>query len=524
MVDELSNFRAARQITLGEQLAAAARKRPDHAALRAGGGGMTYVELDARASRVGNALADRGVEPGDRVLLLAANSFEWVEAFFGICRLGAVAVPLNYRLVAAEVAGVVQDCEPAAAVVEASRVSLLADAGEIGTTLVFGGEAPRGMDDYEVALAAVSDIRPPVEVCSDDLATICFTSGTTGRPKGAMLTHANLTLDALSVIAVLGLTGPDEVWAGGSPLFHIGGFGDLLLLLPNCGTFLILPGGHFDAAATVSLLERESVTGCSFVPTQWHEICALPGIKERPLARQLRRAGYSAAASTMGLLEALNDTFPDADRIHAFGQTEMSPTTTILHGADAVRKIGSVGRPIPGVEARIVDDQMNDVRVGSVGEIVYRGPHVFAGYWDRPEENAAAFAGGWFHSGDLCRSDEEGYIYVIDRKKDMIISGGENIYSAEVENAIANHPEVREVAVVGIPHDLWGETPAAAIVAVNPAKPPTGEEIITHCRERLASFKKPTVVAILDELPHNASGKVLKPALRRLIMERDTTP
>jgi fatty-acyl-CoA synthase len=523
LVEELSILRAARQVTLGEQLAAAARKRPDHAALRAGGEGMTYVELHARASRVANALADRGVAPGDRVLLLATNSFEWVEAFFGICRLGAVAVPLNYRLVAAEVTGIVDDCEPAAVVVEGSLAPLLADAGEIGMSLVFGGEAPPGMEEYEVALAAASDVVPPMEVRNDDLATICFTSGTTGRPKGAMLTHANLALDVLSVIAVLGLAEPDEVWAGGSPLFHIGGFGDLLLLLPSCGTFLILPPGHFDAVATVELLERESVTGCSFVPTQWHEICALPGIKERPLARQLRRAGYSTAASTMVLLEALNDTFPNADRIHAFGQTEMSPTTTILHGADAVRKIGSVGRPIPGVEARIVDDAMNDVPVGSVGEIVYRGPHVFAGYWNRPEEDAAAFAGGWFHSGDLCRSDEEGYIYVVDRKKDMIISGGENIYSAEVENAIASHPAVREVAVVGVPHDVWGETPAAAIVAVNPGAPPTAEEIIAHCRARMASYKKPTVVAIFDELPHNTSGKVLKPAVRRLIIERSST-
>jgi fatty-acyl-CoA synthase/long-chain acyl-CoA synthetase len=525
LVDELATLHAARRITLGEQLAAAARKRPDRAALRAGGVGMTYAELDARASRVASALADRGVDPGDRVLLLATNSFEWVEALFGICRLGAVAVPINYRLVAAEVAGIVDDCEPAAAVVEAGLLPLLAESPAIGVVLAFGGEAGAGAPgthDYETVLAEASG-GSSVEVRNEDLATICFTSGTTGRPKGAMLTHANLALDVLSVNAILGLTEPDEVWAGGSPLFHIGGFGDLLLLLPICGTFVILPTGHFDPAATVDLLEREQVTGCSFVPTQWHEICALPEIKERPLARQLRRAGYSAAASTMVLLETLNETFPVADRIHAFGQTEMSPTTTILHGEDAVRKIGSVGRPIPGVEARIVDDEMHDVPVGSVGEIVYRGPHVFAGYWNRPDEDAAAFAGGWFHSGDLCRSDDEGYIYVVDRKKDMIISGGENIYSAEVENAIASHPGVREVAVVGVPHEVWGETPAAAVVALDPAAPPTGAEIIAHCRARLASHKKPTVVAVFDQLPHNASGKVLKPALRRLIIERNAS-
>src|SRR6185437_1883109 len=212
----------------------------------------------------------------------------------------------------------------------------------------------------------------------DDVAVLCFTSGTTGRPKGAMLTHANLALNALSVNAVLGLTEPDEVWACGSPLFHVGGFGDLLMQLPICGTFVILPSRHFDAASIADLMEHSATTGCSFVPAQWQAICALPGIRERPVARRLRHVGYGASASPLVLLQALNDTFPNADRIHAFGQTEMSPTTTILHGEDAVRKLGSVGRPIPHVEARIVSDDMDDVPAGEVGEIVYRGPHVFA--------------------------------------------------------------------------------------------------------------------------------------------------
>src|SRR6185312_15453558 len=189
------------------------------------------------------------------------------------------------------------------------------------------------------------------------------------------------------------------------------------------------------------------------------------------------------------------------DRIHAFGQTEMSPTTTILHGEDAVRKLGSVGRPIPHVEARIVSDDMDDVPAGEVGEIVYRGPHVFAGYWHAPELTAAAFAGGWFHSGDLCRMDDEGYVYVVDRKKDMIISGGENIYSAEVENAIAGLPGVAQVSVVGVPHPTWGETPAAAIVPVDASDPPAPEDVIAGCRRSLASYKKPTVIVIVEALP-----------------------
>jgi fatty-acyl-CoA synthase len=192
----------------------------------------------------------------------------------------------------------------------------------------------------------------------------------------------------------------------------------------------------------------------------------------------------------------------------------MSPTTTLLRSEDAVRKMGSVGTPLPSIEVRIVDEEMRDVPVGEVGEVVYRGPTMMLGYWNKPEETAAAFAGGWFHSGDLCRMDDEGYIYVVDRKKDMIISGGENIYCAEVEGAIDSHPKVAEVAVVGIPHPKWVQTPCAVIVPADPADPPGEQEIIEHCRTRLASYKKPTSVVIIDALPRNASGKVQKFRLR----------
>jgi fatty-acyl-CoA synthase/long-chain acyl-CoA synthetase len=507
----------ARGLHLSEQLAAAARKRPERAALRCAGEGLSYLELDERASRIGNALSARGVRRGDRVILLSANRFEWVETFFGIVRVGAIVVPLNFRLAPAEVAGIVADTQPSAIVVEAELRPLLAEAGGwSGPTLVIGGAG----ESYDTARAEAAATRPEVELADEDPATICFTSGTTGRPKGAVLTHRNLAVNVMSVMVALSLREDDAVWASGSPLFHVGGFGDLLVHLPVCGTFVILPTGGFDAAAIVDELERENATGCSFVPTQWQDICALPGIKERPFAQRLRRAGYGSASSPMALLETLLETFPNADRIHAFGQTEMSPTTTILNGDDAVRKVGSVGRAIACIELRIVDDDMNDVPVGDVGEVVYRGPCVFAGYWNRPDADAEAFAGGWFHSGDLCRMDDEGYVYVVDRKKDMIISGGENIFSAEVENAIASHPDVHEVAVVALPHEVWGETPAAGIVPRDAASPPSSDEIVAWCRERLASYKKPTVVEVFDALPHNSTGKVVKADLRHLIMER----
>jgi fatty-acyl-CoA synthase/long-chain acyl-CoA synthetase len=208
------------------------------------------------------------------------------------------------------------------------------------------------------------------------------------------------------------------------------------------------------------------------------------------------------------------DAFPQADIVTAFGQTECSPVTCLLRGEDAIRKIGSIGRPIVNVEARIVDDAMNDVPRGTVGEIVYRGPLVMSGYWDKPQETAEAFRGGWFHSGDLVREDEDGYLFVVDRVKDMIISGGENIYCAEVENVLAAHPKIAEVALIGVPDAKYGEAPLAVVVARDPADPPVAADVEAFCRERLAAYKRPRDVVLVDVLPRNPSGKVLKTRLR----------
>ena len=216
----------------------------------------------------------------------------------------------------------------------------------------------------------------------------------------------------------------------------------------------------------------------------------------------------------MTLLETMVATFPAAEIISVFGQTEMSPVTTYLPGGDAIRKIGSVGKPIPTIAARIVNEEMNDVAPGQVGEIVYRGPTLMAGYWRNPEATAEAFRGGWFHSGNLVRADEEGFLYVVDRKKDMIISGGENIYCAEVENVLSAHPAVADIAVIGGRHDRWGETPVAIVVPADPAAPPTLGDLTAWARGKLSSYKKPTRLVLVDELPRNAAGKVLKHKLR----------
>ncbi|HET6793610.1 MAG TPA: long-chain-fatty-acid--CoA ligase [Acidimicrobiales bacterium] len=518
--DPMAGLAGARRMSHGEQLARQARKTPDKVAFRFEAEERTFGQMDERVSRLANALRGRGVGPGDRVAVLMTNRLELVESYLAGCRLGAVVVPVNFRLVADEVAYIAEDSGARALLVDAGLAGLAAGVRgrlpDLSATLVAGGaaaEAGAGAEDYEAALAEASPDAPGIDVAETDPAFIMYTSGTTGRPKGAVLSHFNLVMNTFNMMLTMSITGDDEVWLSGLPLFHIGGLNGILPYLMVGGTSVILPSGQFDPALTVDILERERITGCYFVPTQWQAICAVPGVRDRRLS--LRRISWGASVAPPSVLQAMADTFPGVPNFNAFGQTEMSSVTCVLKGEDAVRKMGSVGKPIVNVEARLVDDDMKDVAVGDVGEIVYRGPTVLQGYWNKPDATAESFAGGWFHSGDLCRMDEDGFIYVVDRKKDMIISGGENIYCAEVEAVIDSHPKVREVALIGVPHDKWVETPRAVVVPADPADPPTEEEIIELCRQRLASYKKPTSVVIVAELPRNASGKVLKTVLRQ---------
>jgi fatty-acyl-CoA synthase len=511
-------FGEGRSSTLPGVLRRTAATWPERTAYACGDVRRTWAETDARVDRLSAALQARGVGPGDRVALLATNRLEVVETFWAVGRAGAIAVPLNFRLVPDEVAYALSDCGATVTVVEARLAPVLAavrrrEAGLGGRVLLVGGPAD-GLDaeDYEAALEQ-APAPAPVTVSELDMAFIMYTSGTTGRPKGAVLSHLNLVMNAFNMM-ITQRQGPadDHVWLSGLPLFHIAGLSGIVPYLLLGGTTVVQPSGDFSPAATLDLLERERVTGCFFVPTQWQVLCAEQRRQPRQLA--LRQISWGASPAPRSVLEDMNDVFAQASNTTAFGQTEMSPVTTLLLGADAVRKIGSIGKPVPGVQVRVVDDEMRDVPDGEVGEIVYRGPTTFLGYWGRREANEEAFAGGWFHSGDLCRRDEEGFLYVVDRKKDMIISGGENIYCSEVEAAVERHPKVAQVAVVGAPHPRWVETPVAYVVPVDAADPPSEEEVIAFCKGQLASYKKPTAVHVVGELPRNASGKVLKTALR----------
>ncbi|WP_028656964.1 acyl-CoA synthetase [Nocardioides sp. J54] len=503
-----------RRLVLGEILARNARRAPDRTALIFEDSSRTFAELDERTNRLANALADRGVGHGDKVAVLMYNRLEVVESFFACQKLGACPVPVNFRLAPSELAYILADSDAVAVLTDGELTALAlestADLGPVRFVATTG--APQGRaESYEELVAAGSPAAPQAEVDEDDLAFLMYTSGTTGRPKGAMLTHQNLVCNTINWVLEMEARAGD-VWLSGLPLFHIGGVNGLLPFIYVAGTCIITPSTGFDPEESLGLLERYQPDMCYFVPTQWQQICELPRATEIDTTR-LRRALWGASQAPPSTLELLVRTFPNVGIVNAFGQTEMSSNTCFLKGEDAVRKMGSVGLPAVNVEVRIVDEEGADVPIGEVGEIVYRGPTVMKGYYKLPDATADAFRGGWFHSGDLVRQDDEGFIYVVDRVKDMIISGGENIYPAEVERAVERHPAVREVAVVGVSHPRWVETPVAVVVADGEERPET-QEILDFLKTDLASYKKPSAVVFVDELPRNASGKILKRNLR----------
>jgi acyl-CoA synthetase (AMP-forming)/AMP-acid ligase II len=506
-----SSQERARQLTLPELLRRRARTAPHATALCLDGETRSYAELDARADRLAAALARREVAPGDTVAVWMHNGIEMIEALFAIHKRGAAAVPLNFRLTAPEVAFILADSAACGLLADRRLIDAIGRPPSTEWQLVVSGG---GDDSYEEAIAEGGDgpDSPPID--DDDAAFVMYTSGTTGQPKGAVLTHKNLIANTWNWTFAVGISEGD-VYSAGLPLFHIGGLVGLYPFLLLGNRVVLQRTGGFDPAAALDLMDRAQSTVCAYVPTQWQLLVDEPGAAA-VFGRQ-RRAIWGASPASRPLLERMMEALPEDSVVGTFGQTEVTANATFLAPRDARRKLGSVGRPAMTMEHRIVDDDDRDVPTGEIGEIVYRGPTVTPGYFRRPEATREAFRGGWFHSGDLVREDPDGYLYVVDRKSDTIISGGENIYPAEVERVLVEHPAVAEVAVVGVADARWGETPVAYVVGAAGASP-AAQALIDFCGPRLARFKHPSRVVLIDELPRNASGKVL----RRVLRERAT--
>ncbi|HZC53578.1 MAG TPA: fatty-acid--CoA ligase FadD5, partial [Mycobacterium sp.] len=397
-------YRARRQNWVN-QLERHAMMQPNAAALRFLGNTVTWGGLQDRVSALADGLSRRGVGFGDRVMILMLNRTEFIESVLAANMLGAIAVPLNFRLTPAEIALLVEDCEARVVITEPVLAPVATGVRDIqpllSTIIVAAAATDDGVFGYEDLIEETGDPHEPVDIPNDSPALIMYTSGTTGRPKGAVLTHTNLTGQTMTGLYTNGADINNDVGFVGVPFFHIAGIGNMLTSLLLGIPTVIYPLGAFDPGQLLDVLAAEKVTGIFLVPAQWQAVCAEQQARPRDL--RLRVMSWGAAPAPDALLREMSATFPGTQILAAFGQTEMSPVTCMLLGDDAIRKRGSVGKVIPTVAARVVDENMNDVPVGEVGEIVYRAPTLMSGYWNNPAATAEAFAGGWFHSGDLVR-------------------------------------------------------------------------------------------------------------------------
>jgi len=486
----------------------------DKVALVHGTRRVTYGELNRRVNRLANALLALGVSRGDRVAVLGRNSIEYCAIYFALAKAGAVMVPLNFRYRPGEIVYATTQSGTSWFLYEAALDGLVAAArAELPTVkrfLAFGDNALDGPDSLSYLASATTDAEPTVDIDENDPRIIMYTSGTTGFPKGATLSHRQQYLHAL-VYAHEDAMQASDVALVIYPLFHAGGSDCLLLpLLLVGGTGVILD--RVDADDILSALERERATFLFCVPTVWRRITR--ALDERAMdLSSLRMCISSSDTIPRELLSAIKK-HVSAPVIQLYGLTEAGVITHFLRPEHHETKLGSVGQPHPLVDVRIVGDNGADVPSGQVGEIVIKGPTIMLGYWDMPEKTALTIRDGWLHSGDLGRVDEAGFLYLMGRAKDLIISGGENIYPAEIERVLREHPGVRDVAVVGVPDPEWSESVLAVVVPVEP-NALTEQEVIEFVRDRLAGFKKPRFVRFVDELPvTSATSKVQKAELR----------
>lgn len=474
---------------------------------------LGYRELNRRVNRLARYLQAMGLRHGDRCAILAYNCLEFVEVIFATAKLGLILVPLNWRLSPVELAFILSDSGAETLLFDsgfAEVVESLRKETVIKRLIVIGARASEGVEAYEQGLDQQPDEepRPDQPVRLDTPHIIMYTAGTTGQPKGAILSQGASLWNAINLELDMYFNSNDRDLLV-LPMFHIGGIGLFTLPMIHVGGTVVMQR-TFDPAETLKLLKSEGITLFFGVPAIFLFMIQHPDF--RPEAFEKVRLVMSGGAP---LPVNLVRQYHEAGIIlqQGFGMSEAAPSISTLSRDLALKKAGSIGRAVFHLEARVVDDDMNDVPVNEVGELVMRGLNMMQGYWNRPEATEEAFAGGWFHSGDLARMDEEGDLYIVERKKDMFISGGENVYPAEVENAIFELPEVAETAVIGVKDEKWGEV-GKAIVVLKPGKQLAGEEILNSLKGRLAKFKVPKSVVFTDQLPRNAAGKVLKNALR----------
>lgn len=510
--------RVARNRLVSDIVHLQAQRTPAKTALVYEGRRDSFAELDELIDRTANALRSLGVQEGDRVAVLSHNNRTYVVLRFAIIRAGAVFTPINFMLNPAEAAYILEH-SGACAVIAEDALCATCDAAFAQMTSPPAIKAfirhtdmspPAGWIDGDAWLAHPVAAPATCGRSEDDPVQIMYTSGTESRPKGALLSSRCLLAQYVSCIVDGGMDA-DDVELHCMPLYHCAQLDCFLSVDLYLGATSILLRAP-DPAAMLAAIEAERVTKLFCPPTVWISLLRHPDFDRRDLS-SLRKGYYGASIMPAAVIEELLQRLPGLQLWNFYGQTEMAPMATVLKPQDQLRKLGSAGVPAINVETRVVDDEDNDVPRGEIGEIVHRSPQAMLGYYADEAKTAEAFRNGWFHSGDLGRMDADGYLYVVDRKKDMIKTGGENVSCREIEEVLFAHPKVAEAAVFGLPDERWIEAVTAAVVS-RPGVPLTPEELDAHCREQLAGYKRPKRIILVEALPKNASGKILKRELR----------
>jgi acyl-CoA synthetase (AMP-forming)/AMP-acid ligase II len=492
---------------------------PDKAAFIFEGKRFTWREADERVNRLANALLGLGIQRGDHVAILSKNGNEYLETYFGCGRSASICTAINYRLSPRELHYVIENSEARVLIVSDEFLDVVE---EIRPSLkmtqhyVVTGRAPEGTRAYEELLAAASPIGPELDQHEDDVVLQMYTSGTTGLPKGAMLTHRNLLTNAVGCSFGMQFR-PDDCLLMVAPLYHMAAGMSSLATILQGGPILL--HRDFNPIEILDDMEGGEVTTALLIPVMVNFLLQMPGIEERDFSN-IRGLIYGASPMPVEVLRKAIEVFK-CDFVQGYGQTESSAVLCVLRPEDhviegtpeQVKRLGSAGREVFGTHVRVVDEDGNDIEPGRIGEVIGKGANVMKGYWKMPEATAETIRDGWLHTGDLATVDEAGYIYVLDRVKDMIISGGENVYCREVEEVLYMHPAIADAAVIGVPNEQWGET-VKAFVVLREGATATEQEIVDFTRGRLAGYKRPRSVDFVDSLPRNLSGKVLKKVLR----------
>ena len=504
--------------TIGDMLTRSAREFPDKVAIICDGRQVTYLELNSRVNQLAHGFSRSGVNRGSRVAILMYNSIELVEIYFALAKVGIVVIPVNFRLTDSELFYIIEDSDAATLIsgeeFESTVNQLRSQLSKVDTFITVEKE-PQKTGRFYSLYHNQPDHEPDIKVRPEDESFIIYTSGTTGKPKGVILTHQSHFWNTINYTIAYQMEESDVELAL-TPMFHSSTIGRIFTYVFTGATFIT--SKRFAPVQAMEVITQHKVTSITQTPTMYASLLDLK-YKDCYDTSSVKRIVSGAAPVSPGMKDKLNQIFPHAGIFDLYGLTEASPGVTIMRPNDPPEKTASVGKPMMSVKIKIIDEDGRELPSGKTGEIICRGPNVMKGYYNNPIATKEVLKEGWLYTGDIGRVDQDGYLYLIGRKKELIISGGENIYPAEVEAALCQHPLILEAAIIGVPDEYWGES-VKAIVVPKPGKALTEQEVIEYCKSWLAGYKKPKSVDFVDALPKNAVGKVMKEELLKRYLKQ----